>query len=286
MILGIKEIIGFLKKPTDKRFDNQSFKNKAIYVGKFLLIDIIFNLVIILPLLNLIEMFEPLEEESTIFYSLSKFHISLLLIGLAIPILEELVFRLFLRYNKLFSKFISREKWNKIFPILTYISILSFGVVHATNYTNESILFYVLIPFIVLTQSVGGVLLAFLRVRFNIYTSIAFHAIFNSLIVITMYIGQIIEKPYVKEDEYKSVNIKYLSFMSSNEQIFEVDSLNGKIFQVKIQDYTMNHVYDSLLKIERNQEDFLLNLNIDSSKGLSLKEIQEILDQYVKDEEL
>jgi len=152
----IKDLLQFIKKPDDVQIEFSS-KRKFHFISNLLIIEINFFLVLVLPLNYLAEKFITLKP-SDAFENLTWF-LAVFLMVIFAPLSEEFIFRYALRYKKLFSRFISREKWNRIFPFLVYISSIIFGLVHLDNYVNDSWAFYALSPFIVASQLSGGLIL-------------------------------------------------------------------------------------------------------------------------------
>lgn len=70
--------------------------------------------------------------------------------------------------------------------ILIWGSILSFGLIHISNYEAEAYSSnYLIIPLLILPQLIGGMFLAFIRTHYRFIHCILFHAAFN-LVVITL----------------------------------------------------------------------------------------------------
>ena len=97
-----------------------------------------------------------------------------------VPFIEEIVFRYFLRYERINPWLINRNKWNAIFPFLVYSSSIAFGLAHIFNFSfsfNHNLWF--LYPLLVLPQLFGGLILAFVRVRFNFRYGVVYHMLWN-----------------------------------------------------------------------------------------------------------
>jgi membrane protease YdiL (CAAX protease family) len=107
-------------------------------------------------------------------------------IVILIPFIEELIFRYFLRYERLRIWRISLYQWNKIFPILVYIFVICFGLIHITNFSNNSKWFYVLSPLIVISQLLSGIIITYIRVRLNFMSGVFYHWIWNFTFVIAI----------------------------------------------------------------------------------------------------
>jgi len=170
----LKDYFGFIKKP----IDNDIF-TKLIYVLFFICINLIISYILIIPLLEYVDETESLITTDYKDASTAKVFVILVLIT---PLIEEFVFRYFLRYKSFMSNFISLEKWNKIFPLLVYLFNISFALIHLTNFSNSSVLFYLLSPIIVLSQAVTGFSITYIRVRLNFIYGVIFHWIWNLVV--------------------------------------------------------------------------------------------------------
>lgn len=280
----ILEVFNFIKNPNDERIENWSWRKNANYLFYILVFELSINFLVFFPILYILNIVDPIISETRIDYKENSLIYILIITAFLVPIVEELIFRLPLRHNKVFSILISKKKWNTIFRYLIYISILAFGFVHSSNYQNDSFLFYCMLPMIIATQLVGGIFLTFLRVRFNLLSSIIAHIVWNSLLTVIPVLISFLEKPYAKENDNYSLRIKYINYNNKNSQKFEIDSSSNKIFKVEINEYSINHILDSLFQHKRNKEDHLINIHLKSEKGISKKNLKKVLLDYDKEE--
>jgi membrane protease YdiL (CAAX protease family) len=278
------EVYNFIKNPNDQRIENRTLKKNVKYLFVILIFELLFNALIYFPLIYFLNKVEPVLYETRIDYNSNTFLQTLLITAVFVPIAEEFIFRYILRYNKLFSKIINRNNWNFLFRILVYTSILLFGFVHSSNFENNSTFFYCILPILITTQLVGGVILTFLRVRFNFLTSVISHVLWNGLMTIIPIIISIFEKPYERTTDDYVLKIEYLNYNISNQQKFQIDSTSNEIFKIDIEEYSFNHILDSLYQYERNRDDILINLKLESKKGLTKKELKNLLLDYDKSE--
>lgn len=163
----LNDFFNFLKKPNDQQI-HLSTKNRFSLIFKLLILELLFTLIIVLPINYLIDKFITIKTPS-LDYRFNTIYAIILLMVLIVPFLEEIMFRSILRYHSFFAKKISREKWNRYFPYLVYAMSIAFGLVHASNYYNDSVTFYILSPLILLSQLSGGFVLSYIRVRINFY---------------------------------------------------------------------------------------------------------------------
>lgn len=168
-------LLQFLRKPDDSSL-RLTLKERARGLV------ILFFLNFILSLGSLFAMTFAVEETGSEFARNRDYHETLVLIFgvFLMPFIEELIFRYFLRYERINPWLINRKKWNAVFPYLVYSSTLAFALVHLFNYSfvfNRNIWF--VYPLLVLPQLFAGIILVFLRVRFNFYHSVIYHMFWN-----------------------------------------------------------------------------------------------------------
>jgi len=280
MIEILRELFNFIKNPTDTRIENWSLQKNVKYFFAFLGFELIINLLIITPLWLLLNWVDPIITKLRIDYTKNTL-LETLLVGIFLaPILEEYLFRYALRYNALFASIIKRNTWDKIFRYLVYFSIMAFGFLHGSNYINNNLLFYFLLPIIVCSQLLGGITITFLRVRFNLKSAILFHALWNTIVLLFLFAYSYFGKPYVKEEAHYTLKIESIKYNTKSGQKFTVEADSGKVYKASIKEYSLNHVLDSLFQYERKAEDQLLNLEVESKDGLSKEELKKELLTY------
>lgn len=279
----IKEIISFYKNPQDIRSSDTSLKKNVQAILYIFFIDFIIFLPILLGLFYLSEHDILPIDSKLIDYSSNTIWAATLSIVILVPILEEIVFRLPLRYNWLYSKFISRKNWNIIFKFLVYVVPLIFGYVHLTNYGNITLKLILLSPILIGSQLLAGYLYTFIRVRFNFISSVICHSIWNFITTFIPILMGILEKPYEKHTKNYDLSIKFHELNDLNKQKLSVDSSNGKIFKIDIKQYSINHIVDTLTNKNRNDTDFIIDLELNSKKGITKDEFIRIINQYDSD---
>jgi hypothetical protein len=280
----ILEVLSFIKNPDDQRIENWSLKTNIKYIFYILFFEFILNMVVINAIIYVINKIEPIVTNTRIIYEDNKLLPMLIAASLWAPLIEEVIFRLGLRYNKFYSVFINRKRWDFIFRFLVYFTVLAFGFVHSVNFLNDSTFFYWVLPLLVATQTIGGFILTFLRVRFNFISSLFAHILWNFSMMLIFIVSPYFFKPYVKENESYSVKIEQLSYSKVELQKFEVDSSANKVFKLKINEYSLNHVLDTLFQHERLLEDYVINLQFESKKGTSKEDLKKLLLEYDKEE--
>jgi hypothetical protein len=56
------------------------------------------------------------------------------------------------------------------------------------------------------------------------------------------------------------------------------------MYKAEIKEYSINHILDSLYQYKRNREDHLINIKLESQKGLTKEEFKVLLLEYDKNE--
>lgn len=268
------DLMRFIKRPNDVQLDATAGK-KVSLIFNMLALEIIFSLIFIFPLQYVVEKFIEVEE-SEIFKNLTLLDAVFLTVVIA-PLSEELIFRYSLRYKKIFSRFIRREKWNKIFPFLVYISSILFGFVHLNNYVNDSWEFYALSPLIIASQLSGGLILSYIRVRLNILYSMLYHAIWNFLFAIIVPSAYVLFTPaFVENTSYYQIKIEEKAFVSTVTIYAHIE--DDKIYEIMARRYQFQDLLDYIYgKGKLRTDEGLIDINFESKKGISKEEFLKIL---------
>ena len=280
-----KNVLGdfykFLLKPNDHQLQLK-LKDKFRLILILMGFEILVTLVVILPLLYLIDFLSPLKQDR-IDYS-ETFVYLLVLFVFVVPLIEEVIFRLFLSYRRV-NLVISKESWTKLFPYLVYIPTLIFGFLHLGNFNNENALFYILSPLVILSQLFGGLVISFIRVRLNFFYSTFYHFIWNFLFAIAVpFLLSVVLKPYTEQTSQYKIVIEELPFFVENEQqTFKIDSTQSRIGSVQLRQYSVQHLLDSLYSKDKYfVDDVLINLDFKATKGLKKEEFLEVLKKEYK----
>ena len=188
----IQQFFSYVKKP--QPFFNESLTSQEKWKIVGWMLGLSFVLVLCsMPLIALVDAFIlPLKQEqfTEMFSNMGAIPI-LLLVAVAAPLLEEPFFRLFLKYQRNFifrgidsiSNGKAKVFWQKYFYFFFYLSAILFGLVHLSNYDNNSLLFYVLAPIIVLPQLIAGLTFGYVRMKLGLLWSILTHGLYNLIIV-------------------------------------------------------------------------------------------------------
>ncbi|SEH49146.1 CPBP family intramembrane glutamic endopeptidase [Chryseobacterium culicis] len=278
----IIDFLQFYKNPSDTRIEHYSLSKNIRYIIYGLIIDLIL-LVFFIPLGDyfadtyLLDSSLLVYKEDTLLF--------LLVIGvLVLPLFEELLFRLPIRYNRFYSFFLSKKIWSYLFRVIVYCVPLIFGLVHLDNFNlnGKTTTILIFVPLVVLSQIIGGYIITFIRVKFNFLSSVIYHMIWNLTVTIGGFIFTSFEKPYVVTNNDYSIEITANSYTEISKQNLSVDSSDNKIYRIEAQQLSINHVLDSLTAFKRNKEDRSVNILFQSQNGMSKKQFLKIIEDYDK----
>jgi hypothetical protein len=219
----------------------------------------------------------------------------ILVAAFIIPLIEELIFRSYLRLkhnfllqpliyissitgkeNKvIFESFIERN-WNTHYKSVFYISAIIFALVHLANFDNisETLLF---IPILVAPQLIAGLFAGYLRVKFGLLWGFFLHALHNLILISSaiLFMNDTIEKTSITNDKFnihiEEVNNANLNSKSSS---FSTDSVYFENFQLKT-------LVTQLLQTEEKFIEFN-DIKFEKKRiNLTLKKHQEDIDSRV-----
>lgn len=208
MIHSIKEtfidFLAFLKHPSEQPDPIQTNQQKAKRLFSLLIIDILV-IVILMPIMYVLEKFGLVDFKNHQLAKLmneSPIPIILLVLVVIIPFIEELIFRLYLRFkynyvaqsilllstlagarNKAKIEICLKNFWSKNFKTIFYLSAIIFGCVHIFNY-DYSLTILLLTPILIASQFIIGLFLGYLRIKYNLVLGYFMHAIHNAVILI------------------------------------------------------------------------------------------------------
>lgn len=190
-----KDIIAYSKSPFDIKSEKKSLT--ARFQDLLFILLIYFTLVILsIPIVSFVEKYVFHFMEG---HKLNKVHNNkslikiLLSVSVVAPIIEEIFFRLPLRYNRnylfrlidfILKKVDIKAFWNKNYKPFYYLSICIFGIIHIFNYDINSKIYLIIFPIIILPQIIGGILMSYIRMKNGLIWSIALHSLFNGIVVI------------------------------------------------------------------------------------------------------
>ena len=270
------DFVSFLKHPKDVQ-TKESFKRKLQTIFILLGLEMCLLYFVLVPLYYLMEPLVSVKEELD--YKDDTLFMSVILSIILAPIFEEIGLRLILRRIFPIKYIFSQKLWDKIFPFLVYASSVIFGFVHLTNYTNDGLWFYVFSPIIISYQLIGGLVIVFIRVKYNFFYGMLYHSLWNASLIFPFIFINNFSSPYQEKTEKYSIEISEKYFFDEDEkQVFKIDSLQGKIYKIEVGQYSFQHFLDSLYQGNKHQiNDAFIKMKFDSQKGVTKEEFVEIL---------
>ena len=267
----------FIKKPQDFP-DTKSNKWKVfftLFVAKLLL------LVVYLPAAALLDKYVVLEQSIDLSSSAIG---SLFLFVLLIPLIEEVIFRLGLRRKYLIEAIFDEKAWHRWFPFFVYSSTIIFGLVHISNYANTQWVFFALAPFIILTQLVGGFIMAYLRVKFNFWLGVLYHATWNFMMIfiIGYFVILFNDDTHIKTDDYE-LTIKEKMFESfSEKKVISYKADDKTVYSIESKDYNMTELFEIIYKDNKEyipKPATVVELKFEAENGISKDSLLILLEQ-------
>ena len=207
MLNNIKEtytdLLAFLKNPKDEAGPELSIAQKFKTVISLLIIEIPLMGILVL-LISGLETLGLIDSDNHKILDMIKSYPVVLLFVLTVvigPLIEELIFRLYLRYKNnyalhflisLVSLMGARKEqkaetffislWKKRYKFLFYFSAVIFGLVHISNFEfSYSIL--LLSPILVAPQIILGLVIGYLRVRIGFVSGLVLHSLHNAFFI-------------------------------------------------------------------------------------------------------
>jgi membrane protease YdiL (CAAX protease family) len=182
LVVTAREFFSFLKNPHLDKSPKESTLFKLRYLLQLFLIELpLMGLILLLMFLLyeygfITESTDPLRQLRGLIY-LYGYPLILLLIIIALPFGEEVIFRSYLTWPRFFKQrfLIAHFGW------LFYASAILFALAHIPNIPDEEI--NVFIPFLIAPQFCGGLFNGYLRIKFGLLWGFLFHALHNSCCV-------------------------------------------------------------------------------------------------------
>lgn len=285
--ITLKDFLHFLKSPRDRFSEPINATDRYRIFTVLFFCVLLINVVFLMPLLGWIE--ENLLKLK-ISGLLTNFTIwGLLFIAVIVaPLWEEFVFRFPLKPERnylvrladkiagrpLFSSF-----WKRNFKIIFYLVAILFGLIHSLNFENEwNWLFILLLPILILSQSVTGLFLGYIRLRLGFIWAVLFHACFNFTVITVPYIlHENTELINMKTNDYE-LRVESLFCKESNTTTVTHQTLEDKIFMIEATNRDLQYVVDQTIgKGYKVSDDELVHFYFKSEKGLTEQELIKLL---------
>ena len=197
------DLISFLKNPIDEAGPELSVAEKFKTLIYLLIIEIPIMGVLVLLISGLETLGLIDADKHKILDMIKSYPVILLLILTVIvgPLIEELIFRLYLRYKDNYAlRFLisivsltgvrNKQKaekffislWEKRYKFIFYFSAVIFGVIHISNY-EFSYAILLLSPILVAPQIILGLIIGYLRIRNGFVLGLLLHSLHNAFFI-------------------------------------------------------------------------------------------------------
>ena len=207
MLNNLKEtfidLISFLKNPVDEAGPELSVNKKLKTLISLLIIEIPLMVVLILLIsgLETLELVDP--DNHKILDMIKSYPVVLLLVLTVVigPLIEELIFRLYLRYKNNYALHFlislvsltgvrNEQKaetflislWKKRYKFIFYFSAVLFGLIHISNF-EFSYTILLLSPILVAPQIILGLIIGYVRVRNGFVSGLLMHSLHNAFFI-------------------------------------------------------------------------------------------------------
>lgn len=285
----IRFLFLFLKNPNPNFDEKYSFFEKQRTITALFLLEVAFTFVLVLPLNYLIgKVYHLRYIDDLAYYSI--FEIIILGVFL-IPFVEEIIFRLPLQYkrnylfrffdlltkNRFFERFL-----NSNYKFFFYFFVISFGLLHATNYENKINLSFILISFfITISQVSGGLVMGYLRLKFGFIWGYIYHVIWNFVFLVGSYLLYHNTTLIDFKTNDTTIKLEYLSSTEGQSSIYK-DIEDDTIYEMKMRNCDFQYLLNEVAPEYHSDEVGMINLDIKSQKGISRKELFRILKDKVQ----
>ena len=301
-----KDFTVFLKRPVCQQDPIQTWRQKAKILFSLLAIDILIMIFLAAVISGIEELGLVNMENHQVTMFVQEFSVweIFLLMVVIMPFIEELVFRLYLRFrynylgrliillasvagkqNKSRIETYLTNFWASRFKGIFYLSAIIFGFVHLANF-EYSIPLLLLSPILIAPQFIGGLFFGYLRVKYTLALGYFMHAIHNAIFILVplIFMSGAIEKLTIKNNDY-SLRIEEPTF-GANKSVSSIytDSVSFKGTRLKSIIALLLEKDESLIETNNNQiVEKKINLNFkkyskDSSdyKKIILKHLSQV----------
>ncbi|CAM4282090.1 type II CAAX prenyl endopeptidase Rce1 family protein [Gillisia hiemivivida] len=277
MIKSIKEtfydLLIFLRNPREREDLNQNLGLKIKQLLSILVIDVVLMIFLTIIISGIEEMGLIDTGSHKIIKLIQELPIwgFMFLIVIIVPIIEEIIFRLYLRFkdnlpiqflillasitgnkNKERTQNFLLNKWKKFYKGIFYSSALVFAFVHITNYEySRTLMFF--IPLLLMPQFIVGLLIGYLRLRYGLKWGIYLHSLHNLIFIGTslIFLAGPIEKVNTVNEKY-SLKIEEVGLGRHEIEYSKFDSQSVDIKNVRLK---------TLISLLLKKEESLIEFN-------------------------
>lgn len=252
----LHDFLLFLKSPAQEPGEMGSLLSTGARFWMAYVTEVIIALIISLPLIYLIDHFLLRLQLVAEFADMDNLFVAIVLIVILAPVLEELLFRYPLKFIK-----------PRFLKLAVYSSSLLFGLIHISNYENNQWLFYVLIPVIVSSQSLGGFVLAYLRLREGFLWSMMAHALFNATFILFSLLFNQNRLVVEETNERYDLTIREYSFREGK-QVTEFYRSGERIDSIVWKQASLQSLVDSLSSTPLTADQALINMTLKTGRSM------------------
>lgn len=174
------------------------------------------------------------------------------------PLLEETLFRYPLKFAR-----------GRVLKVGVYVSSVVFGLVHFINYSNREALFFLLIPVIFSSQLIGGLVLAYLRLKQGLRWSILAHVTFNALVLgggILFIHGNVVLD---ESTDNHSLYVKEYAYLEKRPKQFTIHRTNEGIDTISVRQISLRTLLDSIGGNGRYVDNVIVDMDFKSTEPIS-----------------
>jgi len=289
----IQEFFQFMAKPSHDRLE-VTFIDK---LKRFLVLYLL-GFIIIIAVMMLQEKLAHLLGADNLEHALMQsisWQMLLLLAVIAAPILEELIFRFFLKYDRNFLfRFIShifpirlQGFWKKSIGFWVYLSAILFGVVHYMNFSGEVDYLIPAVILLTLPQIILGFILAFVRLKMGFFWGISFHAVWNGILTGLMVL--FLHNGIISSNQTEAYSIemeKHFFLQKEKKQVSVTKNDVVDITRIEASNQSLKSLFKEVFETEEQIDDSdywnTINLTFESTDGISPEELEGILTEEIE----
>lgn len=253
----IQRFFHFLKKPDQGSYKSMGTLFKTSTLLSLLLLNVVFTAIWVSGYF-LIRQYSMDDARSGLYiYNYFGVLVTIVLIG---PFLEELIFRLPMKYNRnyllrLIVYLIGlngtvekkellesniKKSWRKYFWIFFYAMSSIFAFAHLFNYEDyRHLLFWS--PILTCSQLLGGMIMGYLRIRFGFIWGWYYHALFNMLII---FLAMAFMGGFARHHHFPEKNSNtpkdWVMEHTDKKLDFKIEKRNFKSYQVDNSEYSLS----------------------------------------------
>lgn len=259
------DLVAFLKHPGRETTMAATSLSRCSRFWLALLVSFCITVGISAPLIHLVDRFLVRLRFSSSMDVTQDFFLLIVLGVMVAPLLEELVFRYPLKLVK-----------PRYLKLAVYFSSIVFGLVHAINYENSEPLFYALLPIIVSSQALGGLILAYLRLRDGVLWSMFAHGLFNAAIALLSLLFLQNRMALDEKEDHYHLTVKEYAFKNGKQKT-HIHRNGRRIDSIMWRQGSLQSLVDSLHGNGLYADKLLVDVDLKTSRPLSADSVLALL---------